>query len=171
MATTQKIVSNLWFDNEAEEAAKYYTSIFKDASMGRVSYYGKEGFEIHGGKEGSVLTVEFTLNGQNFMALNGGPLFKFNESVSFMVMCESQEEIDYYWEKLSAGGDKNAQQCGWLKDKYGLSWQVAPKILGEWIADSDRERADRVMKAMLKMKKLNLAELEKAYNEKSPVHQ
>lgn len=171
MAITQKIVSHLWFDNEAEEAAKYYTSIFKNSSIGKISYYGKEGFEIHGQPEGSVLTVAFKLNGQDFIALNGGPIFKFNESVSFMILCENQEEIDYYWEKLSAGGDEKAQQCGWLKDKYGLSWQVTPKILNDMIEDPNRERADRVMKVMLPMKKLNIEALKKAYGGETIVHQ
>lgn len=163
MNITQKITSNLWFDNQAEEAAKFYTSVFKDSEILKVSHYGKEGYEIHQMPEGTVLTVEFTIAGQKFVALNGGPVFKFNEAVSFIVNCSSQDEIDYYWEKLSEGGDPKAQQCGWLKDKFGLSWQVVPVQLSEMMEDSDRERADRVMKAMLTMKKLNLHVLEEAY--------
>ena len=128
MATMQKITSNLWFDREAEEAAKYYVSIFKDSSIKRITHYGKEGFEIHGMREGTVMTVEFILAGQTFVALNGGPHFKFNEAISFIVNCEPQEEVDYFWDTLSDGGDKNAQQCGWLKDKFGVSWQVVPKM-------------------------------------------
>lgn len=163
MNITQRITANLWFDNQAEEAAKYYTSIFKDSKILRVNHYGKEGYEIHKMPEGTVLTVEFTLAGQKFVALNGGPVFKFSEAVSFVVNCESQQEIDYYWEKLSAGGDPNAQQCGWLKDKFGLSWQVSPVQLDEMMDDSDRERFERVMKAMMTMKKLDLHALEEAY--------
>src|SRR5258706_16409780 len=121
---TQKITSNLWFDNQAEEAANFYTSIFKKSRKLRTTYYGKEGQEIHKMPEGSVMTVEFEIEGQKYVALNGGPLFKFNEAVSFIVNCESQDEIDYYWEKLIPGGDKNAQVCGWLKDRFGLSWQI-----------------------------------------------
>ena len=126
MATMQKITSNLWFDGQAEDAAKFYTSVFKNSSIGRISRYGKEGYDIHKMPEGTVMTVEFELDGQPFVVLHGGPVFKFNEAVSFVVNCDSQTEIDYYWEKLSQGGDKQAQQCGWLKDKYGLSWQVVP---------------------------------------------
>ena len=121
MATTQKISSNLWFAHEAEEAANYYVSIFKNGKVKKITHYGKEGYDIHKMPEGTVMTVEFELDGQPFVALNGGPVFKFNEAVSFIVNCDSQTEIDYYWEKLSQGGDKQAQQCGWLKDKYGLS--------------------------------------------------
>src|ERR1044072_1570452 len=121
MATMQKITSNLWFDNQAEEAAKFYTSIFKNSRIGKISHYGSEGQEIHKKPAGSVMTVEFWLGDNGFLALNGGPLFTFNESVSFIVNCEDQEEIDYYWERLSQGGDEKAQVCGWLKDKFGLS--------------------------------------------------
>src|SRR5882724_6565447 len=121
MATLQKITSNLWFNNQAEEAAKHYTSIFKNSGIGRITRYGKEGFEIHKQPEGSIMTVQFWLEEQEFVALNGGPDFKFNEAISFIVNCRAQDEIDYYWEKLSEGGDKNAQMCGWLKDKFGLS--------------------------------------------------
>src|SRR5687767_5911399 len=134
MATMQKITSNLWFDTQAEEAANHYVSIFKNSSIGKTTHFGKEGYEIHKMPEGTVMTVEFTIEGQKFVALNGGPIFKFNEAISFIVNCETQEEIDYYWNKLSEGGDKKAQQCGWLKDKYGLSWQVVPTILDDLIS-------------------------------------
>lgn len=164
MATLQKIVSHLWFDNEAEEAANYYTSIFKNSLIGRISYYGKEGFEIHKRPEGSVLTVEFQLEGQDFVALNGGPVFKFTEAVSFMIQCSNQEEIDYYWEKLSAGGDEKAQQCGWLKDKFGLSWQVTPSVLADMLSSPDKEKTERVMKAFMPMKKLDIEKIKEAYN-------
>lgn len=166
MATTQKITSNLWFDNQAEEAANYYTSIFKKSKKLRTTYYGNAGQEIHKMPEGSVMTVEFEIEGQKYVALNGGPLFTFNESISFIVNCETQEEIDYYWDKLSAGGDKNSQQCGWLKDKYGLSWQIVPTKLSDLFADKNKERTERVMNAMLQMKKLNIKELEEAYKGK-----
>ena len=167
MATKQRIASNLWFDHQAEQAAKYYTGIFKNSRINKITHYGKEGFEIHGQKDGSVMTVEFELDGQKFIALNGGPLFKFNESVSFVVECESQDEVDYYWDKLTAGGDPKAHQCGWLKDKYGLSWQVVPTILPKLMEDSDKERSGRVMNAMLKMKKLDIAKLRDAYEGKA----
>ncbi|HSP21170.1 MAG TPA: VOC family protein [Planococcus sp. (in: firmicutes)] len=159
----QKIVANLWFEKVAEEAARYYVSIFKNASIGRILYYSKEGFEIHGMPEGTVLTVEFTLEGQKFLALNGESAFKFNEAVSFIVNCETQEEIDYYWDRLIEGGDEQAQNCGWLKDKFGVSWQVSPVQLDDMLADSDPERVQRVTKVMLQMKKLDLPELQKAF--------
>lgn len=163
MTTMQKITISLWFNTEAEQAAKFYTSIFKNSRMGKTAHYGKEGYEIHKKPEGSVLTVEFEIEGQKFIALNGGPDFKFNEAVSLMVLCETQEEIDYYWNKLTPGGDPAAQQCGWLKDKYGLSWQVTPRVLVEMHSDPDQEKTERVMKVMMNMKKLNLEELERAY--------
>src|SRR5690606_15412373 len=156
MTTMQKITSNLWFDNQAEEAAKFYTSIFKKSSIGRITRYGKEGFEIHGKPEGAVMTVEFQIEGQDFVGLNGGPLFKFNEAISFIINCISQEEVDYYWEKLSVGGDENAQVCGWLKDQYGVSWQIVPTILNDMVQDHTDERAQRAMRAMLQMKKLDI---------------
>ena len=162
MATMQKITANLWFDRQAEEAAQYYTSIFKNASIGRISHYGKEGFEIHGMPEGTVMVVEFSLEGQQFVALNGGPHFTFNEAVSFIVHCDSQEEVDYYWKKLSEGGDEKAQMCGWLKDKFGLSWQVVPVILPALLTALDTEKSGKVMKAMLQMKKLDIAVLQQA---------
>jgi predicted 3-demethylubiquinone-9 3-methyltransferase (glyoxalase superfamily) len=130
----QKITPCLWFDNQAEEASRFYASIFKNSKIGRITRYGKEGYEIHGRPEGTVMTVEFEIEGRAFTALNGGPIFQFNEAISFQVRCETQEEIDYYWERLSEGGDERAQQCGWLKDKYGLYWQVIPKALAEWWA-------------------------------------
>jgi predicted 3-demethylubiquinone-9 3-methyltransferase (glyoxalase superfamily) len=167
MATMQKITSNLWFDREAEEAANYYVSIFKNSAIGKITRFGKEGYEIHKMPEGTVMTVEFTIEGQKFVGLNGGPIFKFNEAISFIVNCETQEEVDYYWNKLSEGGDKNAQQCGWLKDKFGLSWQVVPTILEEMIADPDRKKTEAVMNAMLKMKKLDIRKLEEAYNQEA----
>jgi predicted 3-demethylubiquinone-9 3-methyltransferase (glyoxalase superfamily) len=156
----QKITPCLWFDNSAEEAVSFYTSIFKNSKTGKVTRYTEAGQEVHGKPAGSVLTIEFELNGQSFTALNGGPIFKFNEAVSFQVDCGTQEEIDYYWEKLSAGGDPHAQQCGWLKDKFGLSWQIVPHILARLMADP--KKSARVMTALLKMKKLDIQELTRA---------
>jgi predicted 3-demethylubiquinone-9 3-methyltransferase (glyoxalase superfamily) len=163
MATIQPITPCLWFDNQAEEAAKFYTGIFKNSKIGKISRYTEAGREVHGQPAGKVLTVEFELNGQPFTALNGGPQFKFNEAISFQIMCRDQEEVDYYWNKLGQGGDPKAQQCGWLKDKYGLSWQVVPTALVELLGDPDREKSGRAMEAMLKMKKLDIAELERAF--------
>jgi len=162
MATTQKIVTNFWFDTEAEEAAKFYTSIFKNSSIDKITRYPAVGQEIHRKAPGSVMTVEFTLEGQKYVALNGGPDFKFNESISLVINCKDQAEVDYYWEKLTKGGDPKAQQCGWLKDKFGLSWQVVPVVLDELINQPDQEKAEHVFAAMLKMKKLNVEELEQA---------
>ena len=162
----QKISPCLWFDDQGEEAAKFYTSIFKDSKIGDVTRYGKEGYENHGREEGTVMTVEFEIEGQKFLVLNGGPIFKFNEAISFQVYCETQEEVDYYWEKLSEGGDEKAQQCGWLKDKYGVSWQIVPTILIKMLKDKDSEKSQRVMKAMLQMHKLDISTLKKAYEEK-----
>lgn len=162
MTLLQKITPNLWFDNQAEEAVKFYTSVFKDSGTGKISRYGKEGFEIHGKPEGTVMTIEFQLEGQRFLALNGGPSFKFNEAVSFVIACETQEEIDYYWTRLSEGGDRQAQQCGWLKDKYGLSWQIIPGELGKMLSDEDSEVTDNIMKLLLQMKKPDLAALRNA---------
>jgi predicted 3-demethylubiquinone-9 3-methyltransferase (glyoxalase superfamily) len=163
MKTMQKITSNLWFDRQAEAAASYYTSIFKNAEILKVTHYGKEGYDIHKMPEGTVMTVEFTIEEQKFIALNGGPLFRFNEAISFVVNCNNQQEVDYYWEKLSQGGDPSAQQCGWLKDKFGVSWQVVPVQLPKMMEDRDREKSERVMRAMLQMKKLDLHALEEAY--------
>ena len=145
----------LWFDNQAEEAAVFYTSVFKNSKIESISRYGKEGFEIHGQKEGTAMTVAFTINGQSFTALNGGPAFKFNEAVSIQVFCDSQEEIDYYWNKLTEGGKES--QCGWLKDRFGLSWQIIPSILNELM--SDPSRSGRVTEAFLKMKKFDIEKL------------
>ncbi len=147
----------LWFDTQAEEAAKFYTSIFKGSKTGPIARYGKAG----PGPEGSVLTTVFELAGQEFMGLNGGPVFKFNEAVSFIVNCEDQKEVDYYWEKLSKGGEKGV--CGWLKDKFGVSWQIVPIELSRLMADSDPEKVERVTRAMLQMKKLDVAKLKRAY--------
>jgi predicted 3-demethylubiquinone-9 3-methyltransferase (glyoxalase superfamily) len=162
MATLQKISPCLWFDHQAEEAAKLYTGIFPHSRIVEVARYGKVGQEIHGRPAGSVMTVAFELEGQAFTALNGGPVFKFNEAVSLQVFCDSQEEVDHYWTKLSAGGDEKAQQCGWLKDRYGLSWQVVPKMLIELITGPDKAKAERAFEAMLKMKKLDIAALKRA---------
>ncbi len=164
MPTIQRISAFLWFDSEAEEAARFYTGIFKNSRIGTITRYGKAGFEIHQRPAGSVMTVLFELEGQQFTALNGGPLFKFNESISFQVNCETQKEIDYYWEKLTAGGDPKAQQCGWLKDKYGLSWQVVPTIMAEFFKSESSAKSQRAMEALLRMKKLDIAELKKAYD-------
>jgi predicted 3-demethylubiquinone-9 3-methyltransferase (glyoxalase superfamily) len=161
----EKITPCLWFDSNAEEAVNFYTAIFKNSKIGKISRYGKEGYEIHGKPEGTVLTVEFELNGQQFTALNGGPLFKFNEAISFQVDCESQEELDYYWGKLSEGGDKNAQRCGWLKDKYGVSWQIIPSILGEMLQGKNAKKSQSVMKALLQMGKLDIETLKRAYEQ------
>jgi len=133
----QRITPCLWFDNEAEEAANFYVSIFKNSKIGNITRYGEEGYEIHKMPAGTVMTVEFQLEGHDFVALNGGPVFKFNEAISFQVHCKTQEEVDHYWEKLTKGGDKNAQQCGWLKDKYGVSWQIVPTVLREMLDDKD----------------------------------
>jgi predicted 3-demethylubiquinone-9 3-methyltransferase (glyoxalase superfamily) len=152
----------LWFDHQAEEAARYYTSIFKPSKIVQIARYGKAGREVHGGKPGQVLTVEFELAGNRFVGLNGGPLFTFNEGISVMVKCGTQREIDYYWKRLSKGGPKRSQRCGWLKDKFGVSWQIVPAILGDLMAGRDSARADRVMTALLKMGKLNIARLKKA---------
>jgi predicted 3-demethylubiquinone-9 3-methyltransferase (glyoxalase superfamily) len=152
---TNQITPCLWFDHQAEEAANFYVSVFKNSKIGNINRYGKEGFEIHGQKEGTVVTVEFQINGQSFTALNGGPLFKFTEAVSFQVYCDSQEEIDYYWNKLTEGGEES--QCGWLKDKFGVSWQIVPSILPGLL--SDPSRAGRVTQAFLQMRKFDIEKL------------
>jgi predicted 3-demethylubiquinone-9 3-methyltransferase (glyoxalase superfamily) len=159
----KNITPCLWFDSEAEEAAKFYASIFKNTKIGHIARYGEAGREIHGKPPGSVMSIEFELNGQPFMSLNGGPIFKFNEAISFQVFCENQQEVDYYWDKLSEGGDKNAQQCGWLKDKFGLSWQIVPTALIEMLKDKNAKKSQAVMTAMLQMKKIEIAKLEGAY--------
>lgn len=134
----QKIITCLWFDGQAEEAAKFYTSVFRNSTIGKISRYGKEGYEVHGKQAGTVMTVSFNLNGREFTALNGGPQFTFNEAISLQVSCDTQEEIDYYWSKLTEGGEEGP--CGWLKDKYGLSWQIVPAVLPEMMTDPDQEK-------------------------------
>jgi predicted 3-demethylubiquinone-9 3-methyltransferase (glyoxalase superfamily) len=163
MQISQKISPCLWFDDQAEQAANFYISIFKNSKIIQISRYGKVGQEVHGRPPGSVMTVAFELDGQTFTALNGGPIFKFNEAISFQVYCETQNEVDHYWNKLSAGGDEKAQQCGWLKDKYGLSWQIVPRVLIEMLTDPDTEKSQRAMKAMLQMKKIDIDGLKRAY--------
>ena len=155
-----KITPFLWFDTQAEEAANYYVSIFKNSKVREITRYGEAG----PGQKGSVMTVEFELDGQPFIALNGGPHFKFTEAISFSVDCKTQQEVDEYWEKLTRGGAE--VECGWLKDKYGMSWQINPTVLGEMLADSDPQKAKRVMEAMLKMKKIDVAALKRAYEGK-----
>jgi predicted 3-demethylubiquinone-9 3-methyltransferase (glyoxalase superfamily) len=160
----QKITPFLWFDNQAEEAAYFYVSLFKDSRIGKATRYEEEGAKVSGQPKGSVMTIEFQLEGQDFIALNGGPHFKFTEAVSFSVSCETQEEIDELWNKLTADGGKESQ-CGWLKDKFGLSWQIVPPILGELLADKNTEKSKRVMTAMLQMKKIDIQALKQAYEE------
>ncbi len=158
----QKITPFLWFDDQAEEAVKFYTSIFKNSKTGRILRYGQEAAKASGRPVGSVLTIEFEIEGQKFVALNGGPDFKFNESVSFVINCETQKEVDYFWEKFTAdGGEESA--CGWLKDKYGLSWQITPTVLIDRLHDKDPQKAEQVMKAMLEMKKIDIEKLKAAY--------
>lgn len=151
----------MWFDNKAQEAVKFYVSLFPDSEIGTITRYGKSGAKASGMSEGSIMTISFKINGQDFMALNGGPIFKFTEAVSFIVNCETQEEIDKYWEKLSEGGEESV--CGWLKDKYGLSWQVSPAILEEMADEKDPEKWERVMEKMMNMKKIDIKALEDAY--------
>ena len=163
MLSNQKITPCLWFDDQAEAAAQFYTGIFAKSKIGHIARYGEAGQEVHGRAAGSVMTVAFQLEGQDFTALNGGPVFKFNEAISLQVDCKSQQEVDYFWEKLSAGGDEKAQQCGWLKDQFGLSWQIVPRILIEMISDPDAAKSQRVFGTMLEMKKIDIAGLERAY--------
>jgi predicted 3-demethylubiquinone-9 3-methyltransferase (glyoxalase superfamily) len=160
----QKITPFLWFNDQAEEAVKFYTSIFKPSKVLKVARYGEAGEQASGRPKDSVMTVEFELAGQRFVALNGGPHFKFNEAVSFVVNCRTQAEVDRFWQKLSAGGKEI--ECGWLKDKYGVSWQVVPTILGELLRDHDSEKSQRVMQALLRMKKLDIKKLKQAYRGK-----
>ena len=161
----QKITPFLWFDDQAEEAVNFYLSIFKNSKRLTVTRYDDAGAQASGRPKGSAMTVAFQLDGQEFVALNGGPHFKFTEAISFVVNCDSQEEVDYYWENLSNGGDERAQQCGWLKDKYGLSWQIVPRALIEMITGPDPEKSQRVMKAVLQMKKIDIEAVRRAYNE------
>ena len=163
MQVIQKITPCLWFDDQAEEAVEFYTAIFRNSKIVEVARYGEAGREIHGKRAGTVMTVAFELEGQAFTALNGGPMFKFNEAVSLQVNCSNQEEIDSYWDKLSKGGDPKAQQCGWLKDKYGVSWQIVPGVLVEMITGPDSAKSQRVMGAMLQMKKIDIDGLRRAY--------
>jgi predicted 3-demethylubiquinone-9 3-methyltransferase (glyoxalase superfamily) len=158
---SSKISPCLWFDTEAEQAARFYCSVFKNSAIGKISHFNREGKEIHGKDAGSVMAVEFELDGQKFSALNGGPQFKFTEAISFQVHCDDQTEVDYFWAKLCDGGQEGP--CGWLKDKYGLSWQIVPKALFEMLMDADREKSERVTKAFLQMKKFDIAALERAY--------
>ena len=160
--SAKMIMPCLWFDTQAEAAANHYVSIFPKSKLGKITRYGKEGKEIHGKPAGSVLTVEFEIEGVKFLALNGGPQFKFDEAVSFQVLCETQADIDYFWSKLAEGGEEGP--CGWLKDKFGLSWQVVPTVLPEMLQDPNAGRADRAMKAMLQMRKLDIAGLQRAQN-------
>src|SRR4051812_3904058 len=165
-ASIQQISPCLWFDGNAEEAARFYVSVFKKGKITRVMHYPDVGQETHGRAAGSVMTVEFVLNGLPFVGLNGGPLFKFNPAVSLMVLCDTQAEVDYYWEKLSAGGDPSAQACGWLKDKFGLSWQVGPKDAMDLWKDPKSPGTKRAFAAMMQMKKLDIAKLKAAYKGK-----
>ena len=160
MATMQKITPFLWFNDNAEEAASFYTSVIKNSKINGITIYDENGAGASGRPQGSVMTVDFELDGQNFVALNGGPHFKFTEAVSFVVNCETQNEIDLFWEKLSEGGEKS--RCGWLKDKFGLSWQIVPVILNKLFTDPDPEKSKRVMQAMLKMDKMEIQQLQDA---------
>jgi len=160
----QKITPFLWFDNQAEEAAKFYTSIFKNSRIGKIARYDEAGEKVSGRPKGSVMTVEFQIEGEEFVALNGGPHFKFTEAISFVVNCKTQAEVDKFWKKLSAGGEE--LQCGWLKDKYGLSWQIVPTVLGELLSGKDAAKSQRVMQAMLKMVKLDIKKLKQAAKQK-----
>ena len=162
-ASIQPISPCLWFDGQAEEAARFYVSVFKKGKITTITRFPDVGQEVHGRDPGSVMTVEFVLNGLPFLGLNGGPHFKFNEAVSLMVLCDTQAEIDYYWDKLSEGGDPSAQACGWLKDKFGLSWQVVPKPLMKMWKDSRSPATERAFAAMMDMKKLDIAKLKAAY--------
>lgn len=159
--TLQRITPFLWFDTQAEEAVKFYTSIFKKSKIGKIARYDKAGEKVSGRPAGSVMTVEFQIEGQNFIALNGGPIFKFNESISFVVNCGTQKEVDYYWKRLTSGGGKEVQ-CGWLTDKFGLSWQIVPAVLSELMGGRDAAKSHRVMEAMLKMVKLDIKKLKQA---------
>jgi len=158
----QKITPFLWFDNQAEEAAKFYTSVFENSKVGRILRYDEASAKAAGGAVGSVLTIEFEIGGQKFTALNGGPEFKFNESISFVVNCDTQKEVDYFWEKLAADGGQESH-CGWLKDKFGVSWQITPTVLIDMLNDKDAKKAERAMKAMLQMQKIDIKTLKEAY--------
>lgn len=163
MQVVPRITPCLWFDDQAQEAAEFYTAIFRNSRIVKIARYGEAGRKAHGKPAGSVMTVAFELDGQAFTALNGGPMFRFNEAVSLQIDCETQEEVDYYWDKLSQGGNERAQQCGWLADRYGLSWQVVPRVLVELLSDPDPGKSGRVMEAMLGMKKIDIDGLKRAY--------
>lgn len=164
-----RIAPCLWFDDQAEEAARLYIEVFPDSRITRITRYGKEGNDVHGRPENSVMTVDFELRGQPFTALNGGPAFEFTEAISFQVSCDTQEELDHFWDRLKEGGDPAAQQCGWLKDRFGVSWQIVPRGLAELVADPGSEACQRTMRALLRMQKLEIDVLEKAYRgEESP---
>jgi predicted 3-demethylubiquinone-9 3-methyltransferase (glyoxalase superfamily) len=158
-----QIAPCLWFDGRAEEAAIFYTSVFKNGKVTQTQYYSEAGKEAHKHDAGTVMLVEFEINGQKFSALNGGPHFKFSEAISFVIECEDQEELDYYWEKLSEGGDPGKQQCGWVGDKFGVSWQVVPKVLKEMLSDPEEAKSQRTMTALMGMKKLDITALKAAY--------
>jgi len=160
----QKMTICLWYDEQAEEAAQFYTSIFKDSALGLTSRFGKEGFEHHGKAEGTVMTVSFRLNQMDFVAVNGGPMFTFNEAMSIVINCDTQEEIDHYWEKLTEGGEPGP--CGWLKDKFGVSWQITPTILPVYLADTDIQRRNRVSELTFKVTKFDIEKLKQAYEGK-----
>lgn len=164
MKVTQRIAPCLWFDDQAEAAVRFYSAIFRNSRVLKIARYGKAGYEFHKKPEGSVMTIAFELDGQEFTALNGGPVFRFNEAISLQVFCETQEEIDYYWTKLSDGGDETAQQCGWLKDRFGVSWQVVPTILADLVSDPASAKAQRAMQAMLEMKKIVIGDLKRAHD-------
>jgi predicted 3-demethylubiquinone-9 3-methyltransferase (glyoxalase superfamily) len=163
MPSIQHIVPCLWFEDQAEQAAQFYTAIFRNSRIRGVQRYTEAGHEVHGRPAGSAMIVDFELEGQRFTALNGGPEFTFNEAISLQVMCDAQEDVDYYWSRLSAGGDPKAQQCGWLKDKFGLSWQVVPTAVTEMMSDPDPAKTGRVMNAVLQMKKIDIEEARRAY--------
>jgi predicted 3-demethylubiquinone-9 3-methyltransferase (glyoxalase superfamily) len=164
----QRITPFLWFDHEAEQAAKFYTGIFPSSRIVKIARYGEAGKEVHGRAPGSVMTVEFELDGQRFTALNGGPVFKFNAAVSFVVQCATQKDVDSYWDKLGEGGDPDARQCGWLKDKFGLSWQVVPTEMIELLAEPESPKSQRAFAAMMQMKKLDIEALKRAYAGQEP---
>jgi len=159
----QKITTNLWFDMNAEEAVEFYTSVFNNSKVGRVTYYSGVGNESHNLNAGKVMTIEFQIEGQEFLALNGSPAFPYTEAISFIINCESQEEVDYYWDKLTQGSDEKTQMCGWLKDRFGITWQVIPVELNNMLIDGEAKKVERLTNALLKMKKLDLNELRSAY--------
>jgi predicted 3-demethylubiquinone-9 3-methyltransferase (glyoxalase superfamily) len=164
MTIANRITPCLWFDQQAEEAAQFYVSIFPNSKVGRIARYGTEGQEHHHQPPGSVMTVEFELDGQTFTALNGGPVFQFNEAVSLQIHCETQAEVDHYWNRLTAGGDPRSQQCGWLKDRFGVSWQVVPTIVPRVLTDPDPVKSSRAMRAILQMHKLDIAAIQQAFD-------